>query len=418
MKVIYKANAYTAIALGIVFILFAFQLKDLYSGRDARVDLIRVVGMALVALAIVTLTVASSAGSHFMALARIPFGLAYYLIAPMNVFAFTRTGLTWTILGADFLLILAFCYLPDRHGFGSLIGWGGRPADQKRAILADWQDEIREAAGRQERTRLAEELHDSIKQQLFSIQANLAAAEARWETDQPSVQEAIAHARSSAREAMAETTAMLDQLRAAPLESVGLVEALRRQCEALAFRTGAKVETRFTDVPAGLSQKTQTALFRIAQEALSNIARHARARNVRLELGPDPGNHRKLLLHIQDDGIGFVNDNLNRGMGFSNMRSRAKRIGATLSIDGSLGPGCIVSLRLDPLLESDQDRAGHRRAFIVTLGLAFLFLLVAWDKKVLEYDEVPFVSSCIYAVVLLAAAGYSGWRYLQLRRPA
>jgi signal transduction histidine kinase len=411
MKLIYKTNAYAAIVLGIVFILFAFQLKDLYSGRDARVDLIRVVGMALVALAIVTLTVVSSAGSHFMALARIPFGLAFYLIAPMNVFAFTRTGLTWTILSADFLLILAFCYLPHRYAFRSGSRWA--PADQKREILADWQEEIRETASRQERTRLAEELHDSIKQQLFSIQANLAAAEARWESDQPSVQEAIAHARSSAREAMAETTAMLDQLQAAPLESVGLVEALRRQSEALAFRTGAKVETRFADVPASLPQKTQTALFRIAQEALSNIARHARAKNVRLELGEDPEDRSKLLIQIQDDGVGFPNENLNQGMGFSNMRSRAKRIGGTLSIDGSLGPGSMVSLRLDPMFESDQDRARHKNIFLTSLGLGLLFLLAAWDKK--GNDTVPFVSSCIWAAVLIAAAGYSGWRYLQLK---
>jgi signal transduction histidine kinase len=414
MKVIYKANAYAAIVLGIVFVLFAFQLRGLYSGGDARVDLIRIVGMALLALAIVTLAVVSSAGSHFMALARIPFGLAYYLMAPINVFAFARTGLTWTIISADFLLILSFCYLPHRYRYRSGSDWA--PASQKNEILADWQEEIRETAGRQERTRLAEELHDSIKQQLFSIQANLAAAEARWETDQPSVQEAIAHARSSAREAMAETTAMLDQLQAAPLESVGLVEALRRQSEALAFRTGAKVETRFADVPASLTQQTQTVLFRIAQEALSNIARHARARNVRLELGADPEDHRKLLLRIQDDGIGFVDGNLNQGMGFSNMRSRAKRIGATLSIDGSLGPGCVVSLGLDPMLESDQERARHKNVFLTSLGLGLMFLLVAWDKK--GNDEVPFVSSCIYAAVLITAAGFSGWRYLQLRRHA
>src|SRR5579863_487022 len=414
MRAIYKANAYAAIALGIVFILFAFRLKDLYSGRDAAVDLIRVVGMALLALAIVTLTVVSSAGSHFMALARIPFGLAFYLIAPINLFAFTRTGLTWTILSADFLLILAFCYLPYRYGYRSGSGWA--PADQKREILADWQEEIRETASRQERTRLAEELHDSIKQQLFSIQANLAAAEVRWETDQRAVQEAIGQARASAREAMAETTAMLEQLQASPLESVGLVEALRRQCEALAFRTGAKVETRFADVPASLSQKTQTALFRIAQEALSNIARHARAKNVRLELGADPEDQNILLIQIQDDGIGFINDNLNQGMGFSNMRSRAKRIGAALSIDGSLGPGSLVSLRLDPMFESDQDRARHKGVFLTSLGLGLLFLLVAWDKK--GNDPVPFVSSCIWAAVLIATACFSGWRYLQLRRHA
>ena len=101
------------------------------------------------------------------------------------------------------------------------------------------------------------------------------------------------------------------------------------------------------------------------------------------------------------------------------MRSRAKRIGATLSIDGSFGPGgslghgSIVSLRLDPMLESDQERAGQKRVFLWCFGLALLFLLDAWAKK--GNDEVPFVSSSISVAALLAAAGYSGWRYLQLR---
>ncbi len=88
----------------------------------------------------------------------------------------------------------------------------------------------------------------------------------------------------------------------------------------------------------------------------------------------------KLLLRIQDDGRGFLKDKTNSGMGFANMRSRAERIGGTLSIDGSLGPGCLVSLRLDPSLESNQDQARHKRDFWVTLGLGLLFFLTAWDK--------------------------------------
>jgi len=85
---------------------------------------------------------------------------------------------------------------------------------------------------------------------------------------------------------MTEMEAMLDQLRAAPLESVGLVEALKKQCEALQYRTGARVTVDVDAVPGPgqLRPGAAQSIFRIAQEALSNIARHARATEVRLSL--------------------------------------------------------------------------------------------------------------------------------------
>jgi two-component sensor histidine kinase len=411
LPLLYKANAYAAIALGIALILFASQLKHRYFGPDAGEDLIRVDGLALVAMALVAFVV-QYGGAHFLAMSRGAFAMAFFLIAPITTLALTQSTIGWVIVIAHLLLILALAFWPDRPS--SVIFSAGRE------VFADWQEEIRETASRQERTRLAEELHDSIKQQLFSIQANLAAAEVRWETDQPAVQEAIGQARASAREAMAETTAMLEQLQVSPLESVGLVEALRRQCEALAFRTGAEVETQFSGFPAvSLSAKTQTAIFRIAQEALSNIGRHARAKHVKLTFGLDPTVSDKLLLRIQDDGRGFLKDKINSGMGFANMRSRAGRIGAELSIDGSLGPGCLVSLRLHPALESNQNQARHTRDFWVTLGLGLLFFLTAWDKGSMKPpDWYPFLGSLCWGSAFIAAAGYSGWRYLQLRRHA
>ena len=76
--------------------------------------------------------------------------------------------------------------------------------------------------------------------------------------------------------------AMLQQLRPTPLENVGLVDALRKQVEALQYRTGAYVTTEFGDLPDNdtLLPGAQEAIFRIAQEALNNIARHARAKNI------------------------------------------------------------------------------------------------------------------------------------------
>lgn len=408
MRFIYMANACAAIAIGVAFFLFARPLKDLYAGRDAAEDLIRVLGMASIGLAIVTITVVHSAGWHFMVLARPMFCLAYILIAPITTLAFAKWGAIGRIAFiVDAGLVLALAYLPD---FGA--------AQKSTEIIADWQDKIRDTASRQERTRLAQELHDSIKQQIFSIQTNLAAAEARWDSDRSSVQQAIAHARSSAREAMAETTAMLDQLQASPLEGVGLVEALRRQGEALAFRTGAQVETRLAEIPdaAAISKKIQTAVLRIAQEALSNIARHARAKHVRLEFGPIP-NQAELLLLIQDDGQGFQNDQMAQGMGLANMRARAESIGATLTVDGQPGAGCIVSLRLNPALETDRKRAQYRKTFRGNLFLAATCVVLAAGKGYSEGELLrnEMVMFYLLGAFALAVAGISGWRYRRLR---
>src|SRR4249919_2896641 len=109
----------------------------------------------------------------------------------------------------------------------------------KRCRGTKREEQIREVAGQEERNRLAQDLHDSVKQQIYSIHTNLAAAQVRWDTDHTGAREAVDHARTSARDAMAEMIAMLDRLRQDPIESVGLVEALRRQTEALGFQSGA-----------------------------------------------------------------------------------------------------------------------------------------------------------------------------------
>ena len=137
---------------------------------------------------------------------------------------------------------------------------------------------LRDAAGQAERSRLAQDLHDSVKQQIYSIQAHLAAADARWDSDGQGARTALAHARTGARDAMREMAALLDRLQDDPVEAVGLVEALRRQCEALGFQTGAQVTTEFGTLPdtGRFDPAVMNALFRIGQEALANVARHAR----------------------------------------------------------------------------------------------------------------------------------------------
>jgi signal transduction histidine kinase len=212
-------------------------------------------------------------------------------------------------------------------------------------VRRGWMHRLGEAAAQEERNRLARDLHDSIKQQLFSINVGVAAAQARWDGDPEGARAAVADVRQSAQAAMAEMKALLLQLRPEALAGVGLVEALREQCEALQYRAGAEVTCAIGDpIPdAELPPGAQEAIFRVAQEALSNVARHARARKVRLSLRREDG---WAVLVVEDDGQGFDVEGVRSGMGLSNMRERASGVSGTLEVESTPGRLTRVTLRV------------------------------------------------------------------------
>lgn len=203
--------------------------------------------------------------------------------------------------------------------------------DATRAEQVSHDARIREAAGQEERNRLARDLHDSVKQQVFAIQTAAATAQARFAGDPPGAQDAIERIRAAARETMTELEVMLDQLRAVPLGNAGLVSALKSQCDALGFRTGARVDLQIGMLPAenAVMTGTQQVLCRVAQEALANVARHARAQHVTVTLGVT---RRRFELAIEDDGAGIDPARQRDGTGLANMAQRATDIGGSLDI--------------------------------------------------------------------------------------
>jgi signal transduction histidine kinase len=249
------------------------------------------------------------------------------------------------------------------------------------------QQQIREAAAQEERNRLARDLHDSIKQQIFSMSVSAAAVAARWEQDSQGARAALADVQQSAQAAMVEMNAMLQQLRPAPLETMGLVAALREQCEALGYRTGATVSTSFCELPDDewLPLGAQTGLFRIAQEALANVARHARADQVHLRL--DILAEGAIQLTIEDDGQGFDSSAGAPGMGLRNMRERATALGGQVTIHSRLGEGTTVRAMLPfwplpqprPVEENQLLTYAERQLAIglwVSLAGSFLILIL------------------------------------------
>lgn len=241
-----------------------------------------------------------------------------------------------------------------------------------------------QAAAQAERNRLARDLHDSIKQQLYAINVSAAAALARWESDLAGARAAVEDVRRAAQAALAEMAALLQQLRPAPLAAAGLLDALHEQCEALAHRTGAAVTVDLGEpadaaaytaaVDAGrLAPGAEEAIFRIGQEALNNIARHARAAHVTLRLRVED---EALCLEIVDDGQGFAlsetddiaaSDRPVAGYGLAGMRDRAAAIGAALTVASAPGSGTHVTLRV-PLGESVAQRKETLNAELKSLA--------------------------------------------------
>jgi signal transduction histidine kinase len=254
----------------------------------------------------------------------------------------------------------------------------GEPADVHFAIRnkpglsqlrSQYVAQLRVAARQEERARLARDLHDAVKQQLFVVQTAAATAEARFDTDADGARAAVEQVRSAAREAMTEMEAMIDQLQAAPLENSGLVEAIKRQAEALAFRTGADVKVEIGTLPpsSALAPGAREAIYRVAQEALSNVGRHARARAVHVSMGLESG---QFVLALHDDGSGFELEARPRGMGMSNMAARAAEVGGSLDVTSARGRGTTVRFALP--YDPPSARDYRRRA----LGWSVVLILV------------------------------------------
>lgn len=263
-------------------------------------------------------------------------------------------------------------------------------------------------AGREERRRLARDLHDSIKQQIFSVKMSAAAAEARWESDPAGARTALADIRRSAQAAMIEMQALLRQLRPEAVLMEGLVEALREQCEALEFRSGAQVQFELGDLPSEekLQPRVKEQLFRIAQEALSNVARHARARQVHLWLGTtEVPEGSFLVLRVRDDGQGFDPAAPVNGMGLRNIRERVGALPGHLVLESAPGEGTELRIYLS-LRAAEVDAPGaseFKRAIQNPRSAGTAFVLIPFFAK-----EYPSFSPVVIALIL--ALTFLGWR--------
>jgi signal transduction histidine kinase len=211
-----------------------------------------------------------------------------------------------------------------------------------------------EAAAAEERNHLARDLHDSIKQQIFSIRMSAIAARAQIQIGVTKAQEALEDILKSSDEAQVEMQALLQQLRSAPLEHTSLAEAVKTQAQALEYRSGALVTVEMTDLPDAdrCPIHMQEVLFRIVQEAFANIGRHARAHHVYYTQTQD---EKMLRVIIRDDGQGFDIQTVRKGMGLTNIQERVQSLDGTFKIESEAGKGTTLHVQI-PLLLAPETR--------------------------------------------------------------
>jgi signal transduction histidine kinase len=189
-----------------------------------------------------------------------------------------------------------------------------------------------------ERAIIARDLHDDVTQRMAVLAIELGRAEV-------SARGARAETLRTVREGLVRLSedihSIAYQLHPSVLEELGLVEALRTECERRGRHGGIDVTLDLDPVPAGVEKDATLCLYRVAQEALSNVARHARARTASVVLRQIDGG---LLLAVRDDGVGFVpGEPRARGsLGLVSMRERLRLVSGTLDIESAPGQGTVI----------------------------------------------------------------------------
>lgn len=210
-------------------------------------------------------------------------------------------------------------------------------------VNAELYENAQATAALQERQRLAQNLHDAVNQSLFSAGLIAEVLPRLWEQEPKDARRSLEDLRRLIRGALAEMRALLAELRPSTLTDSDLGDLLRLQGTAFTGRTNIPVEVKIRG-EGSLSADNQVAVYRICQEALNNVAKHAKASLVEIDLRYSPAS---LTLNICDNGCGFSVSEMNPSghYGLKMMRERADSIGAALSVTSKVGDGTEISIR-------------------------------------------------------------------------
>ena len=191
-----------------------------------------------------------------------------------------------------------------------------------------------------ERRRLARELHDDVTQRLAALAIQAAKLEGRTASVEDKATAQTMH--NGLAELSEDVHALSYRLHPTVIEDLGLVEALRAECDRVARQEALRVELDTDAVPAKLPSGAAVGLFRIAQEALRNVVRHAKANAVKVALH---GGNGRLVLNVRDDGAGFETSRSGNAvsLGIAGMRERMRLLDGMLDVESAPGRGTTIT---------------------------------------------------------------------------
>lgn len=263
--------------------------------------------------------------------------------------AYHWRGLVISVAGGSFtFILLCFSMLRLNRSFGqaSELIEKIKAGEHSYQLLADHVEVVREA----ERREMARRIHDEVGQALTATKLDLSMVERKL-TD-PEVRAQLRSADESISSALEIVRGMSMELRPAILDALGLFAAVEWQAAEFAKRSSLEVRCFFPAKTRRYDPAVEVSMFRIVQEALTNIVRHARASKVEIRGDEERGLH----LDIRDNGIGISKESLSdyRSMGLLGMKERARSVGGQLSVRAGQGGGTVVEVFLkDTGVKSD-----------------------------------------------------------------
>jgi signal transduction histidine kinase len=258
--------------------------------------------------------------------------------------------------------MLVVFYPTGRHPDARSLGFLNAIADQAAMAVdhASLLTDSKNRARRDERQRIARDLHDAVVQQVFSMRLQARAlhdyclcADTEPPLDAQRVTAGVAQLMALSQHALADLRDLIFELRPEDITEHGLAEAIELHADAIRSRSGILVEVDSPPTPLQLESEAQEDLYRIVQEALHNVVKHAEATTATVRIATEPPDSSHVVVEVRDDGRGMQHTASSRGrIGLSSMRERAAKWGGDLQIDSARGRGVCVRVAL-PLAGPD-----------------------------------------------------------------
>ena len=258
----------------------------------------------------------------------------YYTIVSIVVLSIRGTDGIYAVLFYGVTYILC-------GFFGAVLQQAEKARDQNRKLVDELQatqHKLQELAVMEERNRLARDLHDSVKQQVFAISMQLSAARTSMSATDKAYQP-VAEAERLAQQAGTELTTLINALRPPALERKSLPDAVREHVNEWSRQNHIEATLNVNSTVA-VDQQVEQALFRVVQEALANVARHSHADKVIVELKTEKDT---VVLTIEDNGVGFDEKKIRKGVGLDSMQERLAAMNGNLEVSSRKSKGTRVT---------------------------------------------------------------------------